>query len=433
MLCAVLALVLSSCKKENPADAGIPDTRLAAPTGLQLLSMSETEVKLHWVDNNAHEERYLIEQSTDSLTYVQVGVRPADCDTATITGSFATTQTYYFRVKAANADTVTGASNTVSRTLFPAPSDMKIVSFASGAVSLTWKDNSDIETGFYIERAVDASAFTVVDSTGANVQSKTLSAPLDSAKTYAYRIVAHTASRRSAASNQFARSLGNWVYVAGGTFQMGRNDGYSDERPVHVVTVSGFYISKYEVTVKEFRRYTDAMKKGFPQAPSWGWSDEAPIVNVTWNDAVAYCKWLDSTTGSGARLPTEAEWEFAARGGNSSQHFRYSGSNTIGDVAWYYLNAGRITHRIGTKLPNELGLYDMSGNAWEWVSDWHGSYSWTPVMNPKGAGTGTNKVFRGGSEFDYGLAENECRVETRYVYTPGSKSDDGGFRVVRLR
>jgi formylglycine-generating enzyme required for sulfatase activity len=251
----------------------------------------------------------------------------------------------------------------------------------------------------------------------------------DSSKTYSFRIVGHTASQKSAASNSLARTLGNWVFVTGGTFQMGRTNGYSDERPVHSVTVSNFYICKYEVTVSDYRKYTDAVKKTFPPAPSWGWNDNDPIVNVTWNDADAYCRWLDtSTTDKNARMVTEAEWEFAARGGKNSQFFAYSGSNSVDDVAWYYLNTS-FTHRVGTKLPNELGIYDMSGNAWEWCSDWNGSYSYTPVINPKGPNTGSIKVFRGGSWFDYGLNTSECGVSTRYAYTPGSKANDGGFRV----
>ena len=155
------------------------------------------------------------------------------------------------------------------------------------------------------------------------------------------------------------------------------------------------------------------------------------MVKVSWNDARDYCAWLDTITGKKVRLPTEAEWEYAARGGKNSQRFTYSGSNTLDNVGWYYLNANSRTAVIGLKKSNELGIFDMSGNAWEWCSDWQGSYSSSIQRNPTGPASGNNKIFRGGSWFDYGLGDSECRVETRYAYTPNSKVDDGGFRIVK--
>jgi len=187
-------------------------------------------------------------------------------------------------------------------------------------------------------------------------------------------------------SSQQTERLENFVFVEGGTFQMGSNDGDSDEKPVHSVTVSSFYVGKFEVTQKE---YQNVMGKN----PSYFKGENNPVENVTWYDAVKYCNKRSEKEGrtpsyningnnvtcdfsaNGYRLPTEAEWEYAARGGNKSQNYKYSGSNKIGDVAWYDSNSGLRTHPVGQKAPNELGIYDMTGNVWEWCWDWYdGNY-----------------------------------------------------------
>lgn len=438
----VLVLVLSffaSCTKNNPTDAGTSPTvpakvLLLAPGNLQFISLSATEAILKWTDNSSNETAFIIEQSTDSVLFAPVATVGANIDSATVSGTFLTVNTYYFRVRGKNADTTTAASNMVRKTLLPPPTNLKMTAFTFGTASLQWTDNSTNETGFYIERSVDASPYVRIDSTGANTTSKSVAGPYDSTKTYSFRISARSGSNTSGYSNAVAQSLGPWVFVVGATYQMGRSNGTRDEQPVHTVTLSNFYIGKYEVTVKEYRQYTTATGKAMPTPPANGWVDNGPIVNVTWNDADAYCQWVDSTSNKTVRLPTEAEWEFAARGGVNTQNCAYSGSNTVGDVAWYYLNSNNYTNPVGTKLPNELGIYDMSGNAWEWVYDWQGSYSYLAQINPKGPTLGgTYKVFRGGSWFNYGLAENECRVETRYFYSPGSKVSDGGFRIVKTQ
>ena len=429
-------LFILSCKKESPAETSPEvtppaETTPLAPSNLQLVSMTEGEVKLHWKDNSSSETSFIIEQGLDTTTFIVVKTVDANIDSATITASFLTTNTYYFRVKAKNTGYTSTASNTVWRALFIPPSNFTNTSFSLTSASFTWSDNSDNETGFIIEQSIDASAYSIVDSTAANGTSKTLTGLFDSTKTYSFRVYAKNSKNRSAYSNAEARTLGPWVFVSGGTFSMGRNSPYRDERPIHSVTLSSYYISKFEVTVKEYRKFTNMVNRTFPTAPSWGWNDNDPMVKVSWNDAKDYCVWLDSTTGKRTRLPTEAEWEYAARGGKNSQQFAYSGGNSIGIVAWYFLNANGRVYNCGLKKPNELGLFDMSGNAWEWCSDWTGSYASFPQINPTGPASGSNKVFRGGSWFDYGLSDSECRVETRYAYTPNSKVDDGGFRIVK--
>ena len=241
------------------------------------------------------------------------------------------------------------------------------------------------------------------------------------------------------------------VFVKGGCFNMGSKDVDSDEKPIHEVCVDDFYISKYEVTVDEFKKFidatgykTDAEKKGY----SWIYEGELkkkngvtwkcdvkgenrlsseynhPVIHVSWNDAKAYCEW------KGGRLPTEAEWEYAARGGNKSNGYKYSGSNNISDIAWYTSNSGSKTHKVGTKQANELGIYDMSGNVWEWCNDWYGSnyYKSSPRNNPQGPSSGSHRVIRGGSW--HSLASG-CRVANRLHVTPDSTFNNLGFRLVR--
>ena len=213
-----------------------------------------------------------------------------------------------------------------------------------------------------------------------------------------------------------------WIPVDGGSFKMGDNwgDGSADERPVHDVKVSNFSISKYKVTNAQYVEFlnvygTDKVKKGEYKGQfmihecGWGiiqdnevWQpapdfEDHPVVFVTWYGANEFCEYY------GYRLPTEAEWEFAARGGLASKNFQYSGSNDPVQVAWCWTTSDNqhktYTYTAGLKDPNEIGLYDMSGNVWEWCADWYAQdyYQTSPEDNPSGPGTGEKRVARGGS------------------------------------
>jgi formylglycine-generating enzyme required for sulfatase activity len=218
-------------------------------------------------------------------------------------------------------------------------------------------------------------------------------------------------------------NIGEVVFVEGGTFQMGSTGGDAGERPVHTVTLNSFYIDTYEVTVAQYRLFCDSTFREMPPTPAWGWNDEDPMVNVSWFDATQYAEW------AGKRLPTEAEWEYAARGGILGHGYIYSGDSTLGDVGWYSENSGGLPHHIGTKSANELGLYDMSGNVWEWCSDWYGSYTAEAATNPKGPLNGTYRIMRGGS---YAHLVFYCRTTYRYTNNPFSTGfESGGFRCVR--
>jgi sulfatase modifying factor 1 len=219
------------------------------------------------------------------------------------------------------------------------------------------------------------------------------------------------------------------ILLEGGTFQMGGGVN-TDEKPVHSVTVSSFSMAKYETTVAQYRAYCNATGREMPEAPSSGWKDNNPIVSVTYNDAVAYCNWLGEKYGGTYRLPTEAEWEYAARGGNISKGYTYSGSDNIDEVGWYKDNSGSQTNAVGRKKPNELGLYDMTGNVYEWCHDWYDEpyYSTSPSSNPKGPSYGGIRVLRGGSWYS---SASDCRVAFRFGNIPEDLGNfNFGFRVV---
>jgi formylglycine-generating enzyme required for sulfatase activity len=232
----------------------------------------------------------------------------------------------------------------------------------------------------------------------------------------------------------------NMVLVEGGTFEMGSANGLDNETPVHQVRISSFYMSKYEVTQQEYQAVMGIN-------PSYFKGDNLPVETVSWYEAIEYCNKLSVKEGltpayrgsgdsvvcdlkaSGYRLPTEAEWEYAAKGGSrETMVYEYSGSNSVDAVGWHRGNSGETTHPVGGKVPNSLGLYDMSGNVWEWCWDWYGDYGSGAQTDPVGAVSGALRVRRGGSWFGYGWY---ARSAYRYYFTPSSRYGNLGFRLVR--
>jgi formylglycine-generating enzyme required for sulfatase activity len=221
------------------------------------------------------------------------------------------------------------------------------------------------------------------------------------------------------------------IPVEGGSFLMGNDSLFegNDAKPVHQVTLGRFRISKYEITVAQFRAYCKAKRRPMPKTPSWGWKEDHPIVNVSYPEAVLYCKWLSQETGQLYQLPTEAQWEYAARGGHLQQAAVYAGSSLMDSSGWYASNSNLQSHTVGTKLPNAIGVYDCSGNVWEWCSDWYAEdyYKNSPSNNPTGPVKGKYRVLRGGS---WGSTPDRCRVDARMDGTPSHHHENFGFRVV---
>jgi len=228
------------------------------------------------------------------------------------------------------------------------------------------------------------------------------------------------------------------VAVEGGTFTMGAtaeqgSDAYDSEKPAHQVTLSSYCIGQTEVTQALWQAVMGSNPSSF-NGGNYGTNLQRPVEKVSWNDCQTFITKLNQMTGKTFRLPTEAEWEFAARGGKLSQWYKYAGSNTIGDVAWYYDNSYALgssnpdygTHTVGTKSPNELGLYDMSGNVWEWCQDWYGSHSSEAQTNPTGQTSGSYRVLRGGS---WASDAGYCRVSIRNGGTPSHTGSGLGLRL----
>lgn len=218
------------------------------------------------------------------------------------------------------------------------------------------------------------------------------------------------------------------IRVEGGIFEMGATleqgkDAFDSEYPRHKVILSSFEISEAPITVAQYRDFCNATGVKMPIAPSWGWIDNHPIVNVSWFNAVKFAEWM------GCRLPTEAEWEFAARGGNLSMHYKYSGGNTPDEIGWFADNTGQTgTRPVRAKNPNELGLYDMSGNVYEWCNDWKYEYTKEEQINPIGPEEGIIKASKGGS---WHSSTRSLRVSNRDDDPPEFYSHNVGFRIAK--
>ena len=214
------------------------------------------------------------------------------------------------------------------------------------------------------------------------------------------------------------------IHVYGGTFMMGAtheqgHDAYMEEKPAHQVTLNSFSIGEIPVTQELWQAVMGSNPSSFIES-------KRPVDQISWNDCQGFIRKLNSMTGKNFRLPTEAEWEYAARGGSQSLGYRYAGSDNLNSVAWYDCNSDKVIHEVGQKLPNELGLYDMSGNVWEWCQDRYGCYTSSSHKNSTGPTSGTARVIRGGSKTTIAVG---CRVSSRNFFRPSVKLEGLGLRL----
>ena len=216
----------------------------------------------------------------------------------------------------------------------------------------------------------------------------------------------------------FSQQYPEMVPVTGGAFLMGNNREAADQKE-HQVTLKSYHMAKTETTVLQWKFFCESAGRKMPDAPAWGWNDEHPIVNVSWNDAAEYVSWLSKKTGKTYRLPTEAEWEYAARGGTFVTE----------ETSWFSGNGKDTTHPAGRKKPNELGIFDMLGNAAEWCQDRYGSYPSYAVSDPVGHKTSLFRIVRGGSWYNH---ETRCTSTFREKCAAAARFDYLGFRVVTV-
>jgi len=353
------------------------------------------------------------------------------------------------------------------------PREPKLVSPTNGSevqsawVILQWsceEPDGDYPISYDIYLGKNANPSTIIQSkfkSSDSTISYTVNS-LESGETYYWRVVAYDnkgSSRNGAVWSFKTKENSNpvqlLVFVEKGSFTMGDTwgDGNDDEKPTHKVTFTyDFYMGRYEVTFEEYDAFCEATGRSKPYDYGWG-RGSRPVIYVSWWDAIAYCNWLsekeklpkaydsngnlldkdgkvttDSSKVLGYRLPTEAEWEYAARGGKYNSPYKYSGSDNVNDVAWYISNSGNMTHEVGLKLPNALGIHDMSGNVYEWCSDRYGNYSSSAQTNPYNSTAGSGRVCRGGS-WDY--YASVARVANRSGNWPTSTDSTLGFRITR--
>jgi formylglycine-generating enzyme required for sulfatase activity len=215
-----------------------------------------------------------------------------------------------------------------------------------------------------------------------------------------------------------------FVRIPAGEFRMGSTDGDDDERPVHTVRISQpFYLGVHAVTQDQWEAVMGNNASEFAGDPN------RPVETVSWEDVQEFIGRLNAREGHTLyRLPTEAEWEYAARAGSTTAYCFGDDSRRLGEYAWYRANAGGQTHPVATLQPNAWGLYDMHGNVWEWVQDWYGEYAAESVTDPQGPASGSDRVLRGGG---WGAGAGDCRSADRYHVAPGRRTDHLGFRLLR--
>ena len=432
----------------------IEPSNLEAPNGLIITQITQSSCDLSWqYSGYGVEDGFKIDRKKDSAEWEFVYQTVSNNVNTISETDLEIGSTYQYRIYAFAGDNNSSSIEAQIKMTLPLPTDFQITQTSLTSCELNWNYSGfNDEVGFKIERKIGTEAFENLAAIPINQTSFT-DGNLETDVLYTYKIYVYSTSTEyqgNATENTIvlAGIPDSFVFVEGGTFQMGDrfSEGDIDELPIHNVTLSDFYMAEKEVTQAE---YEEVMGDN-PSHSSYGVGSTYPVNQVSWYDATTYCNAKSIAEGltpcysgngtstvcdlnaSGYRLPTEAEWEYAARGGiHESDNYKYSGTtNSFWDYGWDFSNSGNTSHEVGTKLPNQLGLYDMSGNLWEWCNDYYdsGYYELSPSFAPLGASDGYRRVLRGGSWAYYA---SECRVANRFLYASSGSMYRFGFRLVR--
>lgn len=381
-----------------------------------------------------HADSYIVYRSgssTGTFTQVAEGIRTSTwIDRSPLEGM------NYYRVVAVGHGLTSSQSNVSNGINYAldAPAKVKaVINANNGTVDVSW-DAVSLAEHYTVYRSGSSTGEFAKVAENVTATSWTDTAPLADRNYYKVQASGHGLESPMSSVAMVLKPLPNdgvitvngvqfkMIKVSGGTFQMGQSADGNNATPVHSVTLSDYYIGETEVTQELWQ----AVMGSNPSYFSGAKRAKCPVEEVSWNDCQTFITKLNALTGQDFRLPTEAEWEFAAKGGTQSKGYTYSGSNTVGDVAWYTSNSGSQTHDVATKAPNELGLYDMSGNVWEWCQDWYGSYSSSAQTNPTGPSSGSHRVLRGGGWLNN--AEH-CWTAFRGDYHPTFSYYNIGLRI----
>ena len=435
-------LLLSTCSKperDNPWDEkSTLNPEAWAPKNFQVEKLTITSNRLSWtyegdnriegfrIDRKKGEEGWHV-----SIASLQKNIR------SWVDENVEPNITYTYRIYTFAGDKLSKEESISSITDFAAPSNLRITASSFISATLEWDDNSNFEEGFKVERKQDNGNWQVLAQLTANVTSYTDNSIDLLEYDYSYRVFALYQGNGSSVSNivnalrmvitETAYGINmTLIRIDGGSFQMGSNEYNSNEQPVHSVTLSTFYLGKFEVTQAQWRAVMGTSPSYFSGC------DDCPVEQVSWDDAHAFIQKLNQASGRNYALPTEAQWEYAA-GGGATNRTKWAGTNdenSLGNYAWFLGNSNSQTHPVGTKNPNALGLYEMSGNVWEWCEDdWHDGYQGAPadggawIDSPRGS----YRVLRGGS---WNHDPSYCRAAIRIGSSPGNRAYSLGFRVV---
>ncbi|MDP8321627.1 MAG: SUMF1/EgtB/PvdO family nonheme iron enzyme [Candidatus Stygibacter australis] len=415
---------------------------LNAPSNLNYEIIAINRLAIYWEDNTDGEQGFKIDKKVGDNEWSENYAITSEDIVYWADENSEINQNFQYRVYAyyEGMESASIQSDIIDNNI-PAPKNLSLEIINENEIRLTWEYDLEGITGFGIEKKAEEGTWELyTENIAPEIREWTDDECVHLDR---YRIKAYFQEYESVYSNVVFWGMENMNYVEGGSFEMGDhyNEGYSDELPVHEVTLSSFFIGQYEVKQGE---YEELM--GSNPAHDYGVGDNYPVYFITWYDAIEYCNalseqedltpcynlddWSCDFNANGFRLPTEAEWEYTARGGvNWMDNYRYSGTtDNLGDYAWYSSNSESQTHEVGTKEANQLGIYDMSGNVYEWCNDWYSVsyYNSSTSVNPYGPVTGSSQVIRGGCWY-YSISY--CRIADRNYYYPSDSYRGLGFRI----